>query len=121
MSSPDDSLAQLLRQELTEATAGVQPGWPGLDAVHARIDGRPPRPWLFSLLTVVGSAVWNALFIGLGWLLGDRWTEVGTYSDVINYVVVGGVVLVCALLLARRAVRRRRGLDPVTGEPAERG
>ena len=94
------------------------PGARSLVSVPAGVERMPL--WLFSLLTVVGSAVWNALFIGLGWLLGDRWTEVGKYSDIINYVVIGGIVLVCALLLARRAMRRRRGLDPVTGEPAQR-
>ena len=94
------------------------PGVRSLVSIPAGVERMPL--WLFSLLTVVGSAVWNALFIGLGWLLGDRWTEVGRYSDVINYVVIGGIVLVCVLLLGRRAVRRRRGLDPLTGEPATR-
>ncbi|HZB49009.1 MAG TPA: DedA family protein [Mycobacteriales bacterium] len=94
------------------------PGVRSLVSIPAGVERMPL--WLFSLLTVVGSAVWNALFIGLGWLLGDRWTEVGRYSDVLNYVVIGGIVLVCVLLLGRRAVRRRRGLDPLTGEPATR-
>ncbi len=95
------------------------PGVRSLVSIPAGVDRMPL--WLFSLLTVIGSATWNALFIGLGWLLGDRWTEVGTYSDIINYVVVGGIVLVCAVVLGRRALRKRRGLDPVTGEPAEHG
>jgi membrane protein DedA with SNARE-associated domain len=94
------------------------PGIRSLVSIPAGVARMPL--WLFVLLTVAGSAVWNALFIGLGWLLGDRWTEVGKYSDVVNYVVIGGIVLVCALLLGRRAVRRRRGLDPVTGEPTDR-
>lgn len=51
------------------------------------------------------------------YLLGDRWTEVGRYSDLINYAVGGGVVLLLVVLVGRRAARRRRGLDPVTGEP----
>lgn len=95
------------------------PGVRSLVSIPAGVERMPL--WLFSLLTVIGSAAWNALFIGLGWLLGDRWTEIGTYSDIINYVVIGGIVLVCAVLLGRRALRRRRGLDPVTGEPAGRG
>jgi membrane protein DedA with SNARE-associated domain len=75
--------------------------------------------WLFSLLTVVGSAAWNSLFVGLGYLLGNRWNEVGKYSDLINYLVIGAIVLVVAGAAGRRLRRRRRGLDPVTGEPSE--
>jgi membrane protein DedA with SNARE-associated domain len=56
------------------------------------------------------------LFIGLGYLLGDRWEQVGQYSDLLNYVVVGAVVLVVAVVAGRRLRRSRRGLDPVTGE-----
>lgn len=94
------------------------PGVRSLVSIPAGVERMPL--WLFSLLTVIGSAAWNALFIGLGWLLGDRWTEIGKYSDIINYVVIGGIVLVCAVLFGRRFVRHRRGLDPVTGEPADR-
>jgi membrane protein DedA with SNARE-associated domain len=73
--------------------------------------------WLFSLLTVIGSALWNALFVGLGYLLGDRWDQVGKYSDLLNYVVIGGIVLVVAVVAGRRLRRSRHGLDPVTGHP----
>jgi membrane protein DedA with SNARE-associated domain len=94
------------------------PGVRSLVSIPAGVARMPL--WLFTVLTVVGSAIWNALFIGLGYLLGNRWTEVGNYSDVINYVVIGGLVVIVIGLFARRAARRRRGLDPVTGRPAER-
>jgi membrane protein DedA with SNARE-associated domain len=94
------------------------PGVRSLVSIPAGVARMPL--WLFTVLTVVGSAVWNALFVGLGYLLGARWTEVGKYSDVINYVVIGGLAVVVVGLFARRAARRRRGLDPVTGQPAER-
>lgn len=93
------------------------PGVRSLVSIPAGVDRMPL--WLFSLLTVLGSAVWNALFIGLGYLLGDRWAEVGRYSDLINYVVIGGFALLLVVLLGRRFVRRRRGLDPVTGGPRD--
>lgn len=69
----------------------------------------------FTLLTTAGSAIWNVLFVGLGFLLGDRWTQVGRYSDLLNYLVIGAVVLVIAVIAGRRLRRTRRGLDPVTG------
>jgi membrane protein DedA with SNARE-associated domain len=90
------------------------PGVRSLVSIPAGVQRMPL--WLFSVLTVVGSAVWNVLFVGLGFLLGDRWERVGEYSDLLNYVVVGAVVLVLGAVVVRRLDRRRRGLDPVTGD-----
>ena len=90
------------------------PGVRSLVSIPAGVQRMPL--WLFSVLTVVGSAIWNVLFIGLGYLLGDRWDQVGTYSDLLNYLVIGAVVLVVAVIAGRRLRRRQRGLDPVTGE-----
>ncbi len=90
------------------------PGMRSLVSIPAGVQRMPL--WLFSGLTVIGSAIWNIAFIGLGHLLGDRWTEVGKYSDVLNYLVIGAAVVVVAVLVVRRARRRRAGLDPVTGE-----
>ena len=71
----------------------------------------------FVLLTTVGSAVWNAVFVGLGFLLGEEWDRVGPYSDVLTYAVIGGAALTVGVLAVRRFRRRRAGLDPVTGDP----
>jgi len=30
----------------------------------------------FTLFTAIGSGVWNALFVGGGYLLGERWQDV---------------------------------------------
>jgi len=94
------------------------PGVRSLVSIPAGVERMPL--WLFCLLTVVGSAVWNTVFVGLGHQLGDRWTEVGRYSDLINYVVIGGIALAVAVFLIRRLRRRRRARDPVAGEPAGR-
>jgi membrane protein DedA with SNARE-associated domain len=53
----------------------------------------------FVLFTVLGSAAWNAVWIGIGWALGDQWEKAGEWGDYLQYavlaaVVVGGVVLV---------------------------
>ena len=95
------------------------PGVRSLVSIPAGVERMPL--WLFTLLTAVGSAVWNALFVGLGWVLGDRWQRVGEYSDLLNYVVVGAVVLVLAVVVARRLRRRRQGRDPVTGRARTAG
>jgi hypothetical protein len=51
MTSPeDDDLEETLRRALSAAASEVEPGADGLDKIRARIGGRPPRPWLFSVL-----------------------------------------------------------------------
>jgi membrane protein DedA with SNARE-associated domain len=51
----------------------------------------------FVLLTTVGSGVWNALFLGLGWLLGEHWSRVqdwfGPVSAVVVTALIGGLVV----------------------------
>ena len=42
----------------------------------------------FVLYTALGSGLWNALFILLGYQLGARWRTVGQYSDVLNWVTI---------------------------------
>ena len=64
---------------------------------------RMPLP-RFLVLTAVGSGVWNALFIGLGWFLGDHWDRVQGWVGPISYVVVG-LVVVGLVWLAVRKVR----------------
>lgn len=50
----------------------------------------------FLLLTAVGSALWNALLTGAGFLLGEQWRQVGTYADWINYAMIAVTVYVIA-------------------------
>ncbi|MCW3841128.1 DedA family protein [Micromonospora yasonensis] len=67
----------------------------------------------FVLLTTIGSGVWNALLVGLGFALGSRWQEVGRYSDWFNYAIFA----VFAVMIggwAVKKVRRRRGRRSVT-------
>lgn len=63
---------------------------------------------LFVALTALGSAVYNGLLVGAGYLLGDRWTDVGRYSDLVNLVVIGAMVGALAWFVVRRLRRNRR-------------
>ena len=94
------------------------PGVRSLVSIPAGVQRMPL--WRFVLLTTVGSAVWNVLFVSLGFLLGEQWTQVGEYSDLLNYLVVGAVVLVLGVIAGRRVHRHRAGLDPVTEQPRRR-
>lgn len=69
MTSPedDDQLEEALRKALSEAASEVNPGSDGLDKIRARIAGRPPRPWLLSVLSGAVERVRN-------WTWRGHWT-----------------------------------------------
>lgn len=63
----------------------------------------------FLLLTSLGSAIWNSIWITLGGLLGEQWERASFWSSVIDYAVyaiVGLVVLALLIKLWRRRNNR---------------
>ena len=70
---------------------------------------------LFLLLTLIGSGIWNSLFIVLGFVLGENWTVVeafmGQYSRLILVVAVLALVVIIVLRI-RRYRRAQRAGDP---------
>ena len=66
--------------------------------------------WRFGLLTLAGSAVWNAVFVFAGFFLGESWHIVEAYADVLQYVVIGGTALAVGwfLVVRIRQLRSRR-------------
>ncbi|NJC64193.1 DedA family protein [Planosporangium flavigriseum] len=61
----------------------------------------------FSVLTSVGAGVWNAVFIGAGWLLADNWRKVDQYTGPAGTVIAALLVAGLAGLTVRR-IRARR-------------
>lgn len=57
----------------------------------------------FTLLTAIGSGVWNAAFIALGWLLGEHWDRVETWLGPVSYVVGALFVIGLVVLIVRRS------------------
>jgi membrane protein DedA with SNARE-associated domain len=57
----------------------------------------------FVTLTAIGSGVWNAAFIALGWVLGENWSSVQGWIGPVGYVVIGLVVVGLVVLVIRRA------------------
>lgn len=55
----------------------------------------------FVLLTTIGSGLWNALFLGLGWWLGQRWGEVQGWLGPVGYVVTALLVAGLGWLVVR--------------------
>jgi membrane protein DedA with SNARE-associated domain len=56
----------------------------------------------FILLTTIGSAIWNVLLIGAGWLLGDNFHVVEEYVGYFQYVVIAAILALVAWFLWKR-------------------
>jgi membrane protein DedA with SNARE-associated domain len=65
----------------------------------------------FVLYTVVGSGVWNALFIGAGWFLGDNYERVEHFVAPAGYAVVAAILAWLAWSIYKN-VRDRRTTAP---------
>lgn len=78
-------------------------------SVPAGVAGMPIT-W-FVLLTAIGSGVWNALFLGLGWILGENWDSVQGWLGPVSYVVLG----LLAVGLVGLGVRKARAQPAASG------
>lgn len=61
----------------------------------------------FVLYTAIGSAVWNAVLIGAGWVLGDNWEAVEGYVGYLQYVVLAAAAVALAWWVWVRFVHPR--------------
>ena len=69
--------------------------------------------WKFSVLTVLGSGLWNGLLIGLGLALGTQYELVESYGHYLDYAFYAAILGVLAWAVARRVRGRRAGNRPV--------
>jgi membrane protein DedA with SNARE-associated domain len=67
---------------------------------------RMPLP-RFTVLTALGSAVWNATLIGAGAVLGDRWEQVGDIVGLLQGLVIVVVVALLSWFVWRRFIQPR--------------
>jgi len=91
------------------------PGVRSLISLPAGIERMPLGR--FVALTTLGSLGWNALLVGLGYVLGERWETVGRWSDVIS----NGIVLVLIGAIGIVALRRWRSRRQGRGDSADGG
>lgn len=61
---------------------------------------------VFVVLTAMGSAVWNTVFVLLGYHLGEQWHVVEGYVGIGSKVVLAGIALACVWFVVAR-VRER--------------
>ena len=64
---------------------------------------------IFFLLTTVGSLIWNSIFVGAGYTLGENWHVIEPYADWFQRLVILAVLGVCGWFVISR-VRELR--DP---------
>lgn len=67
----------------------------------------------FTVLTLIGSLVWNTALIGAGYVLRDNWESVVPWIDVLQYLVIAAVVAALGWYAWRRYLSpaARRGSD----------
>lgn len=80
---------------------------------------RMPLP-MFLGLTTAGSAIWNTVLVGAGYLLGENWHVVEQYTGILQWIVIAGLVGAVAWFVwsrtgsrdrARRQRREERAAD----------
>jgi membrane protein DedA with SNARE-associated domain len=69
-------------------------------SIPAGISGMPLMR--FVVLTAIGSGVWNAAFIALGWVLGENWSQVEGFLGPVSYVVLALLAVGLIVLIVRR-------------------
>jgi membrane protein DedA with SNARE-associated domain len=69
----------------------------------------------FSVYTVIGAGLWNAFLTYVGYVLRENWSEVRKYSEVVDVIVVAGLIIAVAYFIYRhfkRARENRTGANP---------
>ncbi|MEU5872167.1 DedA family protein [Glycomyces sp. NPDC047369] len=89
---------------------------PGLRALISLPAGIERMPLLkFTVLTALGSMMWNSTLLVAGYLLGANWHLVGDITSTLTYVLAGLVVIAVVYFV----VKRRRARTPAAQDDAE--
>jgi membrane protein DedA with SNARE-associated domain len=76
----------------------------------------------FLALTTAGSLIWNTVFVGAGYLLGENWHRVESYAGIFQKLVLLAIAVAATLFVVTRLRQRPTG-DPEATEvlPRVRG
>jgi membrane protein DedA with SNARE-associated domain len=68
----------------------------------------------YTVLTLIGSALWCFAFAGVGWAVGSQWESFHENFHYVDYAFLAGIALLAAYVLVRRrrAARLPRSADP---------
>ena len=64
--------------------------------------------WVFSLLTVLGSGIWNGILLTFGYVLGSNWHIIEPYTDVFSNIIYAVIVIAVIVVVVRILLRERR-------------
>ncbi|MFB9893888.1 DedA family protein [Planobispora takensis] len=64
---------------------------------------------IFTLLTLMGSLIWNTAFIMAGYALGEKYHLIEQYMGIVSKAVLGIVLLAVVIFIWVRLVDRRKG------------
>ena len=56
----------------------------------------------FTLYTLIGSVVWNSIFVIAGYQLGENWETVAEYADYLQYAVILAILAAIGFFVWRR-------------------
>jgi membrane protein DedA with SNARE-associated domain len=63
----------------------------------------------FAVYTILGAGLWNAFLTWVGFVLKENWTEVRKYSEVIDIIVLAGLVVASVWFFYSHFKRSRNG------------
>ncbi|MGO1480653.1 MAG: DedA family protein [Brachybacterium sp.] len=63
---------------------------------------------MFTLLTTAGSAIWNTIFLTIGYFMGNNWTVIEPYTDIFSNVAYAIVALVILWFLVKLIMREKK-------------
>jgi len=61
---------------------------------------------VFTALTLLGSLIWNSVFVLAGYLLGANWHRIDPYAAALQYVVLAAVIIGVGWFIRSRLKRR---------------
>jgi len=81
---------------LVRSIVSVPAGWSRMPLVR------------FTVLTAVGAGIWNAVFIAIGYQLGERWARVEGWLEPVGYAVLAAIAAYLVWLSVRKLRSSRR-------------
>jgi membrane protein DedA with SNARE-associated domain len=73
-------------------------------SIPAGLFGEPLRR--YTVLTLLGSAIWCFAFAGAGWALGGSYHRVDHYTRIVEVLIVVGLAALAVIAFRRRAAKR---------------